>query len=79
MQELGALINYSVMHPTLYWANDDVGHTINLDCLVEHEDHSQVCDGVFVCNCSIYGTGIGMSGLLVKSVDVNEMFIVVNN
>ncbi len=36
-------------------------------------------DGVFVCNYSIYGTGIGMLGLFVKTVDVNGMFMVMNN
>ncbi len=36
-------------------------------------------DGVFVCNCSIYGTGISMSGLFVKAIDIDKMFMVMND
>ncbi len=36
-------------------------------------------DGAFVCNFNVYSTGIGMPGLTVKTIDVNKMFMVVNN
>ncbi len=67
------------MQMTLHWANEYVVHAIDLDSLVDHRDHSRVHDGVFVRNRSVYGTGIGMSGLFVKAVEVNKMFMVMNN
>ncbi len=78
-QELGALINYGAMHTTLHWTNEDVVHAIDLDSLVDQKDHCQMRNGVFVCNPSIYGMGIGMLGLFVKAADVDETFMVVND
>ncbi len=66
------------MYKTLNWTNENVVYTINLDSLVDHEDHCQMCDGGFVRNHSIYSTSIGMSGLFVKTVDIDKMFMVVN-
>ncbi len=67
------------MHTTLNWTDENVVYAINLDGLVDHKDHCQMHNGVFICNCGIYGAGIGMLGLFVKDVDVNEMFMVMNN
>ncbi len=67
------------MHMTLHGANEDVVHTIDLDSLIDHQDHCCVHDGVFIRNCGIYGTCIGMSGLFVKALDVNKTFVVMND
>ncbi len=67
------------MHMTLDWTNEDVVHAIDLVSLVDHQDHCQMHDRVFVRNRGIYSTGIGMLGLFVKNVDVNKMFMVMNN
>ncbi len=67
------------MHTTLHWTNEDIVHAINLDSLVNHQDHCRMRNGVFVHNCSIYGTGISMPGLFVKVVDVNKTFMVMND
>ncbi len=60
-QELGALIDSGAVHAALHWTNENSVHTINLDSLVDHKNHCWMHDRVFVCNCSIYGTGIGMT------------------
>ncbi len=67
------------MHTTLHWTHADVVHAIDLDSLVDHQDHCQMHNGDFKCNCSIYGTGIIMPGLFVKTIDVNKTFVVMNN
>ncbi len=54
-------------------------HAIDLDSLVDQKDHCRMRNGVFVRNRGIYSTGIGMSGLFVQAVDVNETFMVVND
>ncbi len=36
-------------------------------------------DGVFLHNSSIYSTGIGMPGLFVETVDINKIFMVMND
>ncbi len=61
---------------TLHGTKENVVNTINLDSLVDHEDHYQMHIGVFVCNLGIYGSGIGAPSLLIKAIDVNEMIIV---
>ncbi len=66
------------MHMTLHWTDDNVV-AIDLDSLVDHQDHGQVHGRVFVHNCAIYGTGIGMFGLFDKAVDVNKTFVVTND
>ncbi len=62
------------MNTTLHLTNKNVGHSINHDSLVDHDDHCQMCDGVFVCNCSVYGTGIGVLGLTVETINMNKTF-----
>ncbi len=54
-------------------------HAIALDGLVDHKDHCQTHDGVFVLNCGIDGAGIGMTGLFVKTIDFNKMFVIMND
>ncbi len=78
-QELWTLIDYSAVHVTLNWANENVVHTINLDSLIYHEDHCWMHYGVFVHNCGIYVTGINIPSLFVKTIDINKTFIVMNN
>ncbi len=67
-QKLGALIDYGAMHSTLHWANKDFCHAIDLDSLVDHNDHCLMYDGVFVYNCSVHGAGICVRCLFVKAV-----------
>ncbi len=67
------------MHATLHWANKNVVHAIYLDSLVDHEDRCQIRGRVFVHNCGVYGTRIGMLGLFVESVDIDKMFMVMND
>ncbi len=69
-KELWALVDNGAMHAILNWADQDVRHTINLVSLIDHNDHCQMHDGFFVCNCGIYGTSIGMPGLFIKTVDI---------
>ncbi len=78
-QELGALIDSGDMHTTLQWTDKNIVHTIDLDSLVDHKDYCWMRDRIFVCNCSIYGAGICMTGLFVKAVDVNKMFMIMND
>ncbi len=78
-QELVALIDSGALHTTLHWTYENVVHAIDLDSLINHKDHCQMCDRIFVHNCGVYGTGIGMPGLFVKTIDINKMFMVVNN
>ncbi len=78
-QELGALIDSGAVHTTLHRAKKDAEHAIALDSLVDHKDHCQTHDGVFVLNCGIDGAGIGMTGLFVKTIDFNKMFVIMND
>ncbi len=66
------------MDMTLHGTNENVVQTINLDSLVDHNDHSGMCDGVYVCNHSFYSKGIGVPGFLVKTVNINKAFTIVD-
>ncbi len=78
-QELGALVVENAMHMTLHWENGNVWHIINLDSLFDHDIHCWAHDRVSVCNHSIYGAGIAVPDLLVKSININKTFVIVNN
>ncbi len=69
---LRTLVVYVAMQLTLYWANWDVGHSIDLNSMVDCGDHC-------IHNCSVCGTGIGVSRLLVGTIHVYITSMVMDN